>query len=171
MTYPPNADGAVYFVDRVLPHILAAMPRVQFRIVGRCDDTVARLRAHPNVTVTDHVADIEPELARADAVVVPLRFGSGTRLKIIEAFAHRIPVVSTTVGAEGLGVTAGEELLIADDDVGLAAACLRLLGNEPLRRALADRAEALYDHQFQWSAIRERAAALACEVASEASKR
>ena len=104
-------------------------------------------------------------------MVVPLRFGSGTRLKIIEAFAHRIPVVSTTVGAEGLGVTAGEELLIADDDVGLAAACLRLLGNEPLRRALADRAEALYDHQFQWSTIRERAAALACEVASEASKR
>ena len=171
MTYPPNADGAVYFVDRVLPHIVAAMPRVQFRIVGRCDDTVARLRAHPNVTVTDHVADIEPELALADAVVVPLRFGSGTRLKIIEAFAHRIPVVSTTVGAEGLGATAGEELLIADDDAGLAAACLRLLGNEPLRRALADRAEALYDHQFQWSTIRERAAALACEVASEASKR
>ena len=64
MTYPPNADGAAYFVDRVLPHILAVMPRVQFRIVGRCDDTVARLGAHPNVTVTDHVANIEPELAR-----------------------------------------------------------------------------------------------------------
>jgi glycosyltransferase involved in cell wall biosynthesis len=171
MTYPPNADGAVYFVDRVLPHIVAAKPLVQFRIVGRCDETVARLRSHPNVSVTDHVADIEPELARADVVVVPLRFGSGTRLKIIEAFAHRIPVVSTTVGAEGLGVTAGEELLIADDDVGLAAACLRVLGDEPLRRALADRAEALYERQFQWSAIRERAAALAREVVSEASKR
>jgi polysaccharide biosynthesis protein PslH len=170
MTYPPNADGAAYFVDRVLPHVLAVMPRVQFRIVGRCDDTVARLEAHPNVTVTDHVVDIEPELARADAVVVPLRFGSGTRLKIIEAFAHRIPVVSTTLGAEGLGATAGKDLLIADDDVGLAAACLRVLSDEPLRRVLADRAEALYNDRFQWSAIRERAAALACEVASEASK-
>ena len=67
-------------------------------------------------------------------------------------------------------MTAGEELLIADEDLGLATACLRLLGDEPLRRALTDRAEALYSDRFQWSAIRERAAALACEVASEASK-
>ena len=111
MTYPPNADGAMYFVDRVLPRIVAVMPRVQFRIVGRCDHAVARLRAHPNVTVTDHVVDMEPELHTGDVVVVPLRFGSGTRLKIIEAFADRIPVVSTTIGAEGLGVTPGQELL------------------------------------------------------------
>jgi polysaccharide biosynthesis protein PslH len=171
MDYPPNADGAVYFVDRVLPRILAEMPRVQFRIVGRCDETVARLQSHPNVTVTGHVGDIEPELARADAVVVPLRFGSGTRLKIIEAFAHRLPVVSTTVGAEGLGATAGKELLVADDDAGIAAACLHLLRDEPLRCALADRAESLFDRRFQWSAIRKQAAALACEVASEASNR
>jgi glycosyltransferase involved in cell wall biosynthesis len=171
MDYPPNADGAVYFVDRVLPRIVAEMPRVQFRIVGRCNETVARLQSHPNVTVTGHVAQIEPELARADAVVVPLRFGSGTRLKIIEAFAHRLPVVSTTVGAEGLGATAGKELLIADDDAEIAAACLRLLREEQLRYALADRAESLFDRRFQWSAIRGQAAALACEVAREASSR
>ena len=82
------------------------------------------------MTVVGQVPDIDTELARADVVLVPIRFGSGTRLKILEAFAHRIPVVSTSLGAEGLDAVDEHHLLIADTPNAIAAACARLLEDE-----------------------------------------
>src|SRR5262249_24572417 len=123
MTYEPNVDGASYLVTRVLPLVRREIPDVALRIVGRCDDTLLELRKHRNVTVTGYVPHIETELGAADAVVVPVRFGSGTRIKILEAFAHRVPVASTTLGAEGLGVASERELLVGDDAQSLASAC------------------------------------------------
>ena len=95
------------------------------------------------------VPDITTELRRADMVVVPIRFGSGTRVKIIEAFAHRIPVVSTTLGAEGLGVEDGRHLLLADTAQGLAASCAQLLTEPDLRQRLVDAAHQLYLDTFE----------------------
>jgi glycosyltransferase involved in cell wall biosynthesis len=100
------------------------------------------------VTVVGQVPDIDVELARADLVLVPLRFGSGTRLKILEAFAHRIPVVSTDLGAEGLGAHDGTHLLLADTPAAIAEACARLLTDEQLRVQLTDNAYRLFAARF-----------------------
>ena len=101
------------------------------------------------MTVTGYVPHIEDELARSDAVIVPIRCGSGTRIKLLEAFAHRIPAVSTSIGAEGLAVVGGTHLLLADDDEAFAPACVRVLRDLELRRALVDEAERLYLAQYQ----------------------
>jgi glycosyltransferase involved in cell wall biosynthesis len=92
---------------------------------------------------------MEEELARATVAVVPVRYGSGTRVKILESFAHRVPVVSTTLGAEGLDVEDGVHLLIADDPEAFAAATARLLEDPGLRARLADEGEALYLDRYE----------------------
>ena len=122
----------------------------------------------PHVIVVGRVPDITAELARADIVVVPIRYGSGTRVKIIEAFAHRIPVVSTSLGAEGLGVTDGVHLLIGDDP-GRAGRCLRpIAGGTPARDRITSEAHALFVEALCTDAIEERIAGLAREVAGKA---
>jgi glycosyltransferase involved in cell wall biosynthesis len=107
---------------------------------------------------------MEPELARADLAVVPLRSGSGTRLKILESFAHRLPVVSTTLGAEGLDVEDGVHLLVADDAGGFAAACERLLTDDDLRVRIADAAEQHFLDHFDWPVVAERIRTLALDT-------
>ena len=110
----------------------------------------------PDVTVVGWVPAMDEELARADVVVVPLRYGSGTRVKILEAAAHRIPIVSTTLGAEGLGFEDGKHLLIADEPEDFASACVRLLQEPQLRRHLVDEAEKEFLARFQWMRTAER---------------
>jgi glycosyltransferase involved in cell wall biosynthesis len=158
--YPPNADAAHFLVDSILPRIRAGDDSVRLRLVGEATDAVARLGHRPDVTVVGWVPAMESELARADVVVVPLRYGSGTRVKILEAAAHRIPVVSTTLGAEGLGFENERHLLVADDADGFAAACLRLLRDQDLRRRLVDEAEKAFLASFQWSSADDRIRAL-----------
>jgi glycosyltransferase involved in cell wall biosynthesis len=105
------------------------------------------------------------ELARADLVVVPVRYGSGTRVKILEAFANRIPVVSTSVGAEGIGGVDGVHLLIGDDAQGLAAATVRLLTEPDLRRRVTDAAFELFHDRFRSEVVEDAVARLATETA------
>ena len=114
------------------------------RLVGRPGPNVTQLHQPRMVTVVGAVPTMEEELARASVAVVPVRFGSGTRVKILESFAHRVPVVSTTLGAEGLDAEDGVHLLVADDPEEFAAATVGLLGDPGLRVRLADVAEALY---------------------------
>ena len=122
------------------------------RLVGETDGGVVKLDDPPDVSVVGRVPSMEPELALADVVAVPIRYGSGTRLKILEAFAHRIPVVSTTIGAEGLDVRDGEHLLVADGTDGFVAACVRLLSDSDLRTRLVEEAHRLFLARYQWSA-------------------
>jgi glycosyltransferase involved in cell wall biosynthesis len=137
--YYPNTDAARYFCARVLPLLRTFAPgpfRVLF--VGASPPaTVCALAGEPEVTVTGPVADVAPWYESAHAVIVPVRAGGGTRIKILEAFAHRRPVVSTPVGAEGLGVTPGRHLLLAGGDADFAAECARLMRDPALGRALA----------------------------------
>jgi glycosyltransferase involved in cell wall biosynthesis len=128
--------------------------------VGHHDDRIADLTSE-DVVLTGRVPDIEAELARADVVVVPIRFGGGTRIKILEAFAHRIPVVSTSVGCEGLEVSNGEHVLIADDPDGLADASVELLTDVDKRRSLIDAAHDLYTSRYTWDTIAPRIVELA----------
>jgi glycosyltransferase involved in cell wall biosynthesis len=117
------------------------------------------------VSLLGFVPDVTAELHASAAVVVPLRSGGGTRIKVLEAFAHRVPVVSTTVGCEGLGVEDRVHALLADDPDGFARACVRVLTDRPLARSLAGAAFDLYEERFRWSEIRPRIASLAAGVA------
>src|SRR5262249_34378085 len=117
-------------------------------------------RLDPRVTVTGYVDDISAELRAADAVVVPLRVGSGTRLKILEAMATCTPVVSSAVGCDGLDVVDGEHLLVADAPVAFAAACARVVDDDALRTHLVDRAYDLVAARYDWRAIEHDVAAL-----------
>jgi glycosyltransferase involved in cell wall biosynthesis len=142
--YPPNIDAAEWLATAIAPRIRAAVPTSEVRLVGRPAESLMRLQRPGALTVVGQVPSMEQELARASVVVVPLRWGSGTRVKILESFAHRVPVVSTTLGAEGLDVEDGVHLLIADDPEEFAAATVRLLGDPQLRLRVTEAAEALY---------------------------
>ncbi len=166
LRYGPNADAARWLVTEIAPHIRRACPQVEIRLVGLPDGSVARLDDPPRVTVVGRVDQMEPELERADLVAVPIRYGSGTRVKILEAFAHRLPVVSTTLGAEGLGATPGVHLLVADDPEAFSAACIRLLEDRDLRRRLTEEAQSLFLDHFQWTYAKDRIKELMIATAS-----
>jgi len=142
--YYPNDDAARYFCGKVLPLLRAAAPRpFRVRLVGADPTAAVRLlAAMPDVTVTGPVADVTPWYESASAVIVPVRAGGGTRIKVLEAFAHERPVVATTAGAEGLEVTAGRHLLIADSAGDFAACCGRLMRDPVLGRKLASQGTA-----------------------------
>jgi glycosyltransferase involved in cell wall biosynthesis len=166
LTYEPNVDGAWFFVDEVLPLVRAAVPEVELRLVGRHDDRVAALADRPGVVLRGEVEDVRPELRDAALVVVPIRSGGGTRIKILEAFARRVPVVSTTIGCEGIDAVPGEHLLVGDTPDALANACVQLLRDDELRTRVIDAAHALFVSRYRWEDIRPRVAALARAVAA-----
>jgi glycosyltransferase involved in cell wall biosynthesis len=142
--YPPNIDAAQWLATVIAPLVRVAVPEAEVRLVGRPGTNVTELHRPGVVTVVGEVPSMEEELARASVAVVPLRYGSGTRVKILESFAHRVPVVSTALGAEGLDAEDGVHLLLADDPEEFAAATVRLLGDSRLRARLVEAAEALY---------------------------
>jgi glycosyltransferase involved in cell wall biosynthesis len=156
LRYPPNAEAARFLVREVVPRLVELTPGVQVRLVGTTAPGLAGLDDPPTVTLVGQVPDMADELAAADVVVVPLRFGSGTRLKVLEAFAQRVPVVSTSIGAEGLGAIDGPHLLIADTPADLAAACARVCADRDLRTRLADGGQALFLERFESGVARER---------------
>jgi glycosyltransferase involved in cell wall biosynthesis len=166
MTYLPNADGADYLVQAILPILRETVADAQCTIAGQVEALDReRWEREPGVSVSGFVPRMEDELARADIVVVPLRSGGGTRVKILEAFAHRIPVVSTTIGAEGLGVRSDRELLLADTPQAFADACVRLLADRALREALVTNAFDHYEREFRWDRIRARFVRIARDAA------
>jgi glycosyltransferase involved in cell wall biosynthesis len=169
MRYGPNTDGARWFVQDIAPLVRRQIPGVQIRLVGDPDGVVMALDHPPEVTVVGVVESMETELARADLVVAPLRYASGTRLKILEAMAHRIPVVSTDIGAQGLGLEEGRHLLVADTVEEFAQACVSALTDPALRERLVDEAQAVFLQNHQWSHARARIRALALRSPAPAS--
>jgi glycosyltransferase involved in cell wall biosynthesis len=152
MGYRPNVDGAVYFVHEILPHILRVRPDATFTIVGAAPaEEVTRL-AGPNVRVVGEVPDVRPYLAAAAVSVVPLRMGSGTRLKVVEGLAMGKAIVSTSLGCEGIAVRDGEHLLVADEPLAFARSVLRLLDDSDAAAALGRRGRELAVDQYDWAA-------------------
>lgn len=160
--YGPNLDAAEVAARQVLPAVRQRHPGARLRLVGRGSaPALTALGRLPGVELVGQAAHMAPELAAADVSLVPVRFGGGTRLKVLEAFAHGVPVVSTSLGCEGLGVVDGEHLLVADRADALAGAVCRLLEDDALRSALVERADQLVRERFTpevaASAVREAA--------------
>ncbi|NLX35939.1 MAG: glycosyltransferase [Chloroflexi bacterium] len=154
MDFRPNIDAVVWFVERVWPQVHAIQPDAMFYIVGKAPTGAVRaLSGHSGVCVTGYVEDILPYFGGADLYVVPLRVGGGTRLKVLEAMAAGLPLVSTTLGAEGIGARNGRDLLLADDPVAFAEAVLRLLADRRQAVELGRAARAFVERHYDWSAI------------------
>ena len=154
MDWLPNEDAVLFFCREVLPRVRAAEPGVTLSIVGRTPTpAVSRLAAEPGVRVTGRVDDIRPYVRDAAVYVVPLRIGGGTRLKIFEAMAMGRAVVSTSIGAEGLPVTSGEHLVVADGVEAFARETVHLLREVEHRRRIEAAARALVVDRYDWSAV------------------
>jgi glycosyltransferase involved in cell wall biosynthesis len=155
MDWEPNVDGVQYFVDAIWPRIRAAFPSAKFQVVGRNPSAPIRRLASEGVEIVGTVPSVVEYLRRAAVVVVPLRVGGGTRLKIYEAMAAAKAVVSTTMGAEGLDVADGRDIVLADTPERFAVAVTRLLQDAPERRRLEDKALATAS-RYDWSAVAEQ---------------
>jgi glycosyltransferase involved in cell wall biosynthesis len=155
MDWLPNIDGIDWFLEQILPRIRRERPHTTVGVVGRQPPAGLRARAaqDPRLTVTGTVPDVRPYLWNAQVSIVPLRIGGGTRLKIYEAVAARRPVVSTTIGAEGLGLRPGEEILLADAPEAFAQACLRLLADAEARERIQSAAWNTVSRNYSWERV------------------
>jgi glycosyltransferase involved in cell wall biosynthesis len=155
MDWEPNIDAAEYFCKEIWPRIKKAYPDAKFQLIGRSPHTRVRRLATESITVTGTVPSVTDFLRDATVIVVPLRVGGGTRLKIYEAMAMGKAVVSTTIGAEGLNVQSGRDLILADEPVAFADSVLALLRDAELRRRY-EVAAAASASRFDWARISER---------------
>ncbi|MBM3154536.1 MAG: glycosyltransferase [Chloroflexi bacterium] len=156
MSYPPNVDGVLYFYTSIYPLIQAQIPEVQLAIVGREPTTAIRgLARDPSIRVTGYVEDVKPLIRRSCVFIAPIRFGGGTRIKLLEAMALGVPVVTTNMAAEGLDVQDGRHVLIADNPATFAEKTILLLDDSNLRRRLAYEARQLVETRYSWRAVED----------------
>jgi glycosyltransferase involved in cell wall biosynthesis len=158
MDWEPNEDGIAWFLRDVYPRIRRSSPMASLAVVGRNPSSHLRALAarHPSVELTGRVPDVRPYLAEAEVVIVPLRVGGGTRIKIPEAMAMAKAVVSTTIGAEGLPFRNGRELCIADKPEDFAEAAVTLLRDFGFRGAIAAAARNVVVENHGWDAVVDR---------------
>ncbi len=164
MDWLPNEDAIRYYTDQILPIIRKAIPDATLTVVGRnpYPSLVELSKRDPSIVVTGRVDDVRPYMERAAAYVVPLRIGGGTRLKIFEAMAMEKALVSTSIGAEGLPVTNGNELRLANTPETFAAAVIELLNNPEQAKAIGQRAGQVVREKFGWGGVAKRFAQI-CE--------
>jgi glycosyltransferase involved in cell wall biosynthesis len=157
LTYSANYDAMQYFLSKVYPRIRQELPEVRLTITGSTDGVdLAGLELDRSVLLSGYVDDVRPLVAGAAACITPIRQGGGTRIKILEAMALGTPVISTSKGAEGLAVTAGRDILIADEPAEFAAQVVRLLRDDVLRQLLTLRARELVEERYDWESIGRR---------------
>jgi glycosyltransferase involved in cell wall biosynthesis len=152
--YSPNYEAMLWFLGKVYRHVQVQVPEVHLTITG--DHAGQPLPPASNVTLTGFVDDVRPRIASSWVVLAPIRQGGGTRLKILEAMALRVPVVSTSKGAEGLEVQHNKHLLIADTPEAFAEAVIRLLRNASLRQDLVTQGYQLIRQKYDWAAVAPR---------------
>jgi len=169
MDWLPNEDAVAWFAEAILPRIRAEVPDARFTIVGRTPSqpVLELARTHRDVTVTGSVADVRPYMERAAAFVIPMRVAGGTRLKVYEAMGMEIPMVSTTIGIEGLPVRHDAELLVADEPDAFAAAVVRLLREPAFGARLATTAATRVRAEFGWREVASRFAGICGALRAE----
>ncbi|HZS48356.1 MAG TPA: glycosyltransferase family 4 protein [Blastocatellia bacterium] len=169
MDWLPNEDAIVYFAEQILPQIAAEIPQVNLTVVGR--KPTSRLKAlaetNPRIKVTGRVEDIRPFMAAASAYVVPMRIGGGTRIKIYEAMSMAMPLISTSVGAEGLPLRNTEEVLIEDEPSAFAQAVIRILKDKEFARRIGEKARQVVCERFGWQHAANKFAEICQRVAKK----
>ena len=155
LSYVPNVDGVIQFARDIWPRIAEAHPEARCKIIGSRPPPSLLELAGPRVELTGFVPDLRPHLAEAAVVVVPLRLGGGTRLKIVEAMAMGKAIVSTTLGAEGIDAVPGRDLLIEDNPEAFADAVNRLLAEPDMAARIGQSARRLAVEQYAWSGAAE----------------
>lgn len=152
MKYLPNHDGITFFLDHIFPKVLRKYPDATIKIVGKNPHRSILNRANDQITVTGFVDDTRPFVDQAAVYVVPLRMGGGTRLKILEALSMEKPIVTTSIGAEGIDVKNRKTVLIADDPDRFAEAVCELFENQILREQLTENGSSLVN-KYRWETI------------------
>ena len=154
MSYPPNVDAVLYFTDKVYPLVKKAVPSLRFHVVGAAPPPkVKKLSERDGVTVTGWVKDISIWLRKSTVFVCPLRYGSGMKIKILEAMAMGKPIVSSPIGIEGIKVEKDKDVLVADDPDSFASCVLSLLNDKKLRETTGRNARRLAVEEYSWSKV------------------
>jgi glycosyltransferase involved in cell wall biosynthesis len=153
----PNRDGIEFFLGAIWPAIRAAMPNASLHLIGRCPPyDRSRLEQYPGVVCQGYVDDVRTHLAAAACTIVPLRVGGGTRLKILDAWAMAKPVVSTSLGCEGLDLERGDNIIVEDRPEDFARAVLQVLQQPELRKQLGTRGRQTVEAQYSWAVVGDR---------------
>ncbi|QHI70285.1 glycosyltransferase family 4 protein [Tichowtungia aerotolerans] len=154
LQYLPNVDGAQFMSTDVMPEVLKRCPDAKLKIVGRGpDERTLKLHNPPSFDVVGEVEELEPWYRNCQLSIVPLRSGGGTRLKILESMAYGRPVVATSIGAEGIDITPGKNILIADTPEELADCVARILNNPDQGRSIAEEGRKLVEECYSWKSI------------------
>jgi glycosyltransferase involved in cell wall biosynthesis len=167
INYFPNTEGLLFFLREAWPTLKTLRPAARLRIVGPKPPPIIATWPDPSVEVVGYVDDVRPHIARASAIVVPLRIGGGTRLKVLEAMALGKAVVSTTLGAEGIDVTHERDILLADEGAALAEQIARVLSDEGLRQRMGEFARKLAVDRYSWRSAAERLARFYVELGAK----
>lgn len=156
LSYPPNADGIRWFLQEVFPLVQQQVPGVTLTVIGKnppADFVQLAEQSGGAIEVTGYVDDLTPYMAAAALMVVPVRAGSGMRVRLLEAFARAMPTVTTTIGLEGIIAEADKEILLADDPQSFATATVQLLNNPELQEKLARNGRNLAEARYDWRAV------------------
>lgn len=156
LNYPPNADGIRWFMEEIFPQIRQHVPEVTLTVIGKnppADFIDMANRSQGQIEVTGYVDDLTPYMEAAALMVVPVRAGSGMRVRLLEAFARAMPAVTTTIGLEGIHATHGCEILVADEVHSFAHECVRLLRNPKLQQQLAENGRLLAQSKYDWRVV------------------
>jgi glycosyltransferase involved in cell wall biosynthesis/Tfp pilus assembly protein PilF len=154
MSYYPNIDGATYFAEEILPLIWEQDPQIEFWIAGaQPPEAITDLAHHPKIKVIANPEDMTAVAKQCCMTVVPLRIGSGTRIKILQSLAMGLPIVSTPLGCEGLNIIDGDHLLVRNDPQAFASATLEILKTPSLRESLRTQGRRLVEEQYDWNQI------------------
>lgn len=164
-SYAPNVDGVRWFLKDCWPRIRETIPHIRFRLIGK--DTDGPLKPTDSaVDALGWVADPAAEIATWSAMIIPIHFGGGTRIKIAEAFSRKCPAASTTLGAFGYDVKHGQEIMLADTPRDFASACIDLVRDPERANAMAERAWTAFLEKWTWEAIMPKVAAAAADCLS-----
>jgi glycosyltransferase involved in cell wall biosynthesis len=149
LKYYANHDGLLWFLEKVLPKVLSKVPGARLRVVGLLPRDNKKL-VHPNVDLLGFVENYSTEMDKWAAIIVPIRIGGGTRIKILDAFSKMCPVVSTKIGAYGLNVEDGRQLLIRDTPEAFAGACIKLMSEPKIAQSLVEQGWDTVSSRFNW---------------------
>lgn len=153
MGYVPNSDGILYFIESVLPIIRKQVPDIKLYVVGKNPPQSILDKASNNIIVTGFVDDVRPYVHRSEVYIVPLRMGGGTRLKVLEALSMKKPVVTTSIGCEGIDVVHDTHAVITDDARNFAESVIKLLKDKKEAKRLSDNGYELIHNHYEWNAI------------------